>query len=352
MERFIKIGGRHIGPGYPTFIVAEISANHNQSYEQAIDLIKEAKVAGADAIKLQTYTPETLTIDCNREPFYIPNGNKWEGQTLYELYKKAYTPWEWQPKMKRLADELGLVCFSTPFDYTAVDFLSEMDVPAYKVASFELVDLPLIQYIAQKGKPLILSTGLSSLAEMDEAVRTVRKEGGTQFALLHCNSAYPAPAEEMNLLTIPHMAELFQVPVGLSDHTLDSTVAIAAVSLGACIIEKHFTLSRGVPSPDSAFSMEPNDFKAMVESIRLVEKALGKISYEPNQQELRNQIFRRSLFVVKDMCIGDKFTEDNIRSIRPSNGLAPRFFHKIIGNKASCNIERGTPLSWKHIDWR
>lgn len=349
MEPFIEINGRRVGSGYPTYIIAEMSANHNQSYEKARELVRAAKAAGADAIKLQTYTPDTLTIDCNTDPFRIPSGNTWGGQTLYELYSKAYTPWEWQPKLKRLADELGLVCFSTPFDYTAVDFLAEMDVPAYKVASFELVDIPLIEYIAKRGKPIIISTGLSTLAEIDEAMRAVRKTGGKQVALLHCKSAYPAPPEEMNLRTIPHMIDLFGVPVGLSDHTLGSAFAISAVSLGACIIEKHFTLSRSVPSADSAFSLEPDEFKAMADGIRLVENALGEINYEPSEQELRNRVFQRSLFVVKDMKAGDEFTEDNVRSIRPGNGLTPRFLPDILGRQASRDIARGTPLAWSHV---
>jgi pseudaminic acid synthase len=349
METFIEINGRRIGPGCSTYIVAEMSANHNQSYEQAANLVRAAKAAGADAIKLQTYTPGTLTIDCDAEPFQIPSGNTWGGQTLYQLYRKTYTPWEWQPKLKQLAEDLGLDCFSTPFDHTAVDFLAGMDVPAFKVASFELVDIPLIEYIAQQGKPIIMSTGLSTLGEIDEAVRTVRKAGGNQMALLRCRSAYPAPPEEMNLRTIPHMIDLFGVPVGLSDHTLGNALAISAVSLGACIIEKHFTLSRSLPSPDSAFSLEPDEFKAMADSVRLVEKALGEINYEPSEHELRNRVFRRSLFVVKDMKAGDEFTEDNVRSIRPGIGLAPRFLPDIVGRRASLDIALGTPLSWTHI---
>jgi N-acetylneuraminate synthase len=349
MEPFIEIKGRRVGSGYPTYIVADMSANHNQSYENASKLVRAAKTAGADAIKFQTYTPDTLTIDCNTDPFRIPSGNAWGGQTLYELYSKAYTPWKWQPKLKQLADELGLDCFSTPFDHTAVDFLAEMNVPAYKVASFELVDIPLIEYIAKQGKPIIMSTGLSTLAEIDEAMRAVRKIGGNQVALLHCNSAYPAPPEEMNLRTIPHMIDLFGVPVGLSDHTLGSALAISAVSLGACIVEKHFTLSRSVPSVDSAFSLEPDEFTAMTDSIRLVEIALGEINYEPSEQELRNRVFRRSLFVVKDMKAGEEFTEDNVRSIRPGIGLAPRFLPDILGRRASRDIARGTPLAWSHV---
>ena len=349
MEPFIEINGRRIGPGYPTYIVAEMSANHNQSYEQAVELVKAAKEAGANAVKLQTYTPDTLTINCDAEPFQIPTGNTWEGQILYQLYAKAYTPWDWQPKLKKIANDLGLDCFSSPFDRSAVDFLSDMDVPAYKVASFELIDIPLIEYIARQGKPIIMSTGLSVLSELDEAVRTVRQAGGCQLALLKCNSAYPALPEEMNLRTIPHMASLFGVPVGLSDHTLGSVAAIAAVALGACIVEKHFALSRSVPGPDSAFSMEPDEFKAMAESIRLVEKALGEVRYDPTEKEFTNRVFRRSLFVVRDVKAGDEFTEENVRSIRPGNGLAPSFLPRVLGRQASREIARGTPLTWDHV---
>jgi len=350
MDRLIEINGRRIGPGYPTYIVAELSANHNHRYEQAIELVKAAKAAGANAIKLQTYTPDTLTIDCDSGPFKIPSGNTWEGETLYQLYQRAYTPWEWQPKLKKVANDLGLDCFSSAFDRTAVDFLAKMDMPAYKIASFELVDIPLLKYIARQGKPIIMSTGLSNLSEIDEAVRALREAGANQVALLRCKSAYPASPEGMNLRIIPHMMDLFGVPVGLSDHTLGPVLAIGAVSLGACIIEKHFTLSRSVLSPDSSFSMEPHEFKVMVESIRLVEKALGEINYEPSKQELRNRVLRRSLFVVRDMKAGDKFTEDNVRSIRPGMGLAPRFLYDILGRRASCDIARGTPLKWVHIN--
>ena len=349
MENFIEINGRRIGPGYPTYIVAEMSANHSQSYERAVEIVKTAKDAGADAVKLQTYTPDTLTINCDGEPFQIPAGNTWQGQTLYHLYSKAYTPWEWQPKLKRIANDLGLDCFSTPFDRGAVDFLAQMNVPAYKIASFELVDIPLIEYIARQGRPIIMSTGLSVLSEIEEAVRTARQAGADQIVLLKCNSAYPAPPEEMNLHTIPHMAKLFQLPVGLSDHTLDSAVAVASVALGACIIEKHFTLSRSLPSPDSAFSMEPDEFKNLVESIRLVESAMGVVCYEPTERELSNRVFRRSLFAVKDVKAGEEFTEENVRSIRPGIGLPPRFLKDVLGHQASCDTARGTPLTWSHL---
>lgn len=346
----IHVNARRIGPAQPTYIVAELSANHNQRYEQAVELVKAAKDAGADAVKLQTYTPDTLTIQSEAEPFRVPSGNLWSGQTLYELYSQAYMPWEWQPRLMALARELGLDCFSTPFDRTAVDFLSGLDVPAYKIASFELIDLPLIEYVARQGKPVILSTGLSTLAEVDEAVRVAKQAGATEIALLKCNSAYPAPASEMNLRTIPHLMQLYGVPVGLSDHTLGSAVAVAGVALGASIVEKHFTLSRAITSPDAAFSMEPDEFKRMVQEIRLAEEALGVVSYEPTPEESKNRLFRRSLFVVKDLEAGELFTEDNVRSIRPEGGLSPRHLHDVLGRRAATRIRRGTPLTWPLVD--
>jgi N-acetylneuraminate synthase len=312
-------------------------------------LIHAAKAAGADAVKLQTYTPDTLTIRCNAPEFQIGGGTLWDGKTLYDLYATAYTPWEWQPKLRVIANDLGLVLFSTPFDASAVDFLEAMDTPAHKVASFEVVDLALIRKVAQTGKPVIMSTGMASLAEVDEAVRAFREAGGAQLALLKCTSAYPAPPEEMNLRTIPHMAEAFGVPVGLSDHTLGIAVPVAAVALGACIIEKHFTLSRSDTGPDSAFSLEPHEFKAMVEAIRMAEKALGGVNYELTGKEKASRVFRRSLFVVQDMNAGDPFTDRNVRSIRPGHGLPPKCFDDVAGRKAVRDIERGTPLAWNLI---
>ncbi len=329
--------------------VADSSANHNQKYEQAVKLIHAAKEAGADAVKLQTYTPDTMTIKSDRPEFKISGGTLWDGKTLYELYEEAHTPWEWQPKLKKVADDLGLALFSTPFDKTAVDFLETMNVPAYKIASLEIVDIPLIEYIASKGKPLIISTGMATLDEIKEAVKTVKKAGATQIALLKCTSAYPAPPEEMNLKTIPHLAATFRVPVGLSDHSLGISTPIAAVALGACLVEKHFTLSRATPGPDSAFSLEPHEFRAMVEAIHTAEKALGGISYKIQQEEAKSLVYRRSLFVVKDMKAGELFTEDNVRSIRPGHGLHPRYLKKVLGRKATRNIQRGTPLSREMI---
>lgn len=330
------------------YIIAEISANHNHSIERAEALIHAAADAGADAVKLQTYTPDTLTIPCDNEYFKV-QGTIWDGQTLYDLYKDAYTPWEWHPRLFALANELGLECFSTPFDDSAVNFLETLNVPCYKVASFEVVDIPLLKKIAATGKPVIMSTGMATLAEIDEAVQTLRKNGAGEISLLKCTSSYPAPAEEANLHTIPHMAQAFNCRVGLSDHTLGSAVAVASVALGACIIEKHFTLSRSGGGPDSAFSMEPEEFRKMVADIRMAEKALGRANYELTEKEKSSVVFRRSLFVVKDIKAGETFTAKNIRSIRPGYGLHPRYYDVVLGKAARCDIKPGTPLSWDII---
>lgn len=345
MKREITINRTTIGPGHPGYIVAEMSANHNGDFNTAIKIIEAAKEAGADAVKVQTYTADTLTIDCDNEYFRV-KGTIWDGEKLYDLYGEAFTPWEWHPKLKDVADSVDLDFFSTPFDPTAVDFLEHMDVPAYKVASFELVDLPLLQKIARTDKPIIMSTGVATLAEIEEGVRAVRQAGGKELALLKCTSAYPALPEEMNLRTIPHLAEAFDVPAGLSDHTLGIAVPVAAVSLGACIIEKHFTLSRDIASPDSAFSLEPNEFKEMVDAIRVAEKALGEVRYEVTNGEADSRVFRRSLFVVKDMKTGEEFTEKNVRSIRPGYGLHTRHSPQVLGRRAVKAIKKGTPLSW------
>jgi N-acetylneuraminate synthase len=350
MNGYIKIRNHHIGRGYPTYIVAEMSANHNQSLDEAIKVIEAAKDAGADAIKLQTYTADTLTIDCAREYFQINKGSIWEGRNLYELYREAYTPWEWQPKLKEIADQLDIDLFCTPFDFTAVDFLEEMSVPAYKIASFEIVDMPLIRRIAKTGKPIVMSTGMATLAEIDEAVSTIREAGGNQLALLKCTSAYPSRSEDMNLLTIPHLADAYGLPTGLSDHTLGTTVPVAAVALGACIIEKHLTLSRSIAGPDSAFSLEPHEFKAMAEAVRTTEKALGRVCYGASENEKQSLIFRRSLFVVQDIKAGETFTAQNVRSIRPGHGLHTRYLDVVLGKKARMNIDQGTPLSWDLIE--
>ncbi len=345
MTDIITINNRCVGPGFPVYVVAEMSANHNQDFDRAIRLVEAAKQAGANAIKLQTYTPDTMTIDCDSEHFQI-QGTLWDGRTLYDLYKEAYTPWDWQPRLKQIADELGIDLFSTPFDVTAVDFLEDMGVPAYKIASFENVDLPLLRQIAATGKPVIMSTGMATLAEIDEGVRAIRESGSGQLALLKCVSAYPARPGEMNLRTIPNLAETFHLPVGLSDHTLGTAVPVAAVALGACIVEKHFTLSRAIPGPDSAFSLEPQEFDEMVRDIRVAERALGQVCYEVTEQELASRDLRRSLFVVRDVEAGEMFTAENVRSIRPGHGLHPRHLGEVIGRRASRDIERGTPLAW------
>jgi len=341
-----SINGRSIGPGHPTYIIAEMSANHNHDYQQAVDLISAAKDAGADAVKLQTYTADTLTIDCDNDYFKI-KGTIWDGRNLYDLYSEAFTPWEWQPKLKGVADELGIDLFSSPFDESAVDFLEAMNVPAYKVASFENVDLPLLRRIAQTGKPIIMSTGMATLAEIDEAVSTIRESNWNKLALLKCTSAYPAAPEDMDLRSIPHLAEAFGVPIGLSDHTLGTAVPIAAVSLGACIVEKHFTISREIPGPDSEFSLEPSELKTLVESVRIAEKALGSVQYGVNEREAKSKVLRRSLFVVEDVAAGELFTSTNVRSIRPGYGLHTRYLEQIIGRRASRQISRGTPMDWE-----
>jgi len=342
----IQIGEKKIGPGNPVYIVAELSANHNGSIEQAQKIVEAAKDAGADAVKLQTYTPDTITIASEREPFRIGGGTLWDGKTLHELYGEAYMPWDWQPKLKRVAEGVGMQCFSSAFDESAVDFLETMNVPAHKVASCELVDLPLIEKMAATGKPLIMSTGMATLEEIEEAVATARNAGAKQVALLKCTSAYPAPAEEMNLRTIPELARRFGVPVGLSDHTMDVAVPVVAVSLGACLIEKHLTLSRAEGGLDSGFSLEPSEFTAMVEAVRTAERAMGNIHFGVSEREASSRIFRRSLFVVRDLKRGEKFTAENVRSIRPGHGLHTRHLGEVLGKTAASDIVQGTPVSW------
>jgi len=346
--REINIADKAIGQGRPCFVVAEMSANHNGSYERAVEILHAAKECGADAVKLQTYTADTITLKSTEKHFQI-EGGPWSGQTLYELYEEASTPWEWQPALKKEAERIGLILFSSPFDTKAVDFLARMDVPAYKIASFELVDLGLIQYVAKKGKPVIMSTGMASLAEIEEAVREVKDAGNENIVLLRCVSAYPASSEDMNLVTIRHLESLFDCAVGLSDHTLGDEVAIAAATLGARMIEKHFTLSRRDDGPDTAFSMEPSEFENMVRKIRLVEKAIGKVSYELTEEEQRNRKLRRSLFVVEDMKRGETFSSENVKSLRPAAGLKPNLLKEVLGSVAAMDIEAGTPLKWEHV---
>jgi len=342
----VNIAGREVGKGSLTYIVAELSANHNQSFDQAVRIIHAAKDAGADAVKLQTYTADTITLRSNKECSRISGGTLWDGRTLHDLYQEAFTPWEWQPKLKEIADELGMHLFSSAFDDSAVDFLEQMNVPAHKVASFELVDIGLIQKMARTGKPLIMSTGMASAEEISEAVEAARGAGATQIALLKCTSAYPALPEEANLLTIPELARRFHCPVGLSDHTMGIAVPVVAVALGACIIEKHLCLRRADGGPDGAFSLEPEEFKAMVEAVRTAEKALGSVQFASGPREANSRKFRRSLFVVEDMKKGELFTKQNVRSIRPADGLHPRHFNEVLGKRAASDVERGTPLGW------
>ncbi len=345
----INIGAREIGPQRPVYIIAEMSANHGGDYDQAVKILEAAKAAGADAIKLQTYTPETMTLPSNRKYFQIRD-TIWGGATLHDLYQKAQTPWEWHAPLQRRARELSLDFFSTPFDASAVDFLKQLDVPAYKIASFELVDLPLLRRVAETGKPVIISTGMATLAEIEEAVATLQGAGCRQLALLKCTSAYPTPADQTNLRTIPHLAGTFGVPIGFSDHTLDTVVPVTAVALGATILEKHITLSRARQTPDSAFSLEASEFKAMVSAIRTAEAALGSIRYGPSKAEIPCRIFRRSLFVAEDIKPGERFTERNLRCIRPAHGLHPRNLPQVLGKRARCAVAAGTPLSWELID--
>ena len=345
----MQIGRRIVGFGQGAYIVAELSANHNQHYETAVKIIEAAHDVGADAVKLQTYTPDTMTLRSDRDLFQVQGGTLWDGRTLYDLYSEAYTPWEWQPKLKKAANRLGMDCFSSAFDASAVDFLEKMDVPLHKVASFEIVDIPLIQKMARTGKPLIMSTGMATEEEIDEAMRAARQAGASQIALLKCTSAYPAAPEEMNLRTIPELARRFDVPVGLSDHTMGIAVPVAAVALGACIIEKHLCLSRADGGPDSAFSLDPEEFKAMVDAVRTAEKALGSPQFAPGKREANSLKFRRSLFVVENVKRGDLFTEQNVRSIRPTDGLHPRHLNEVLGQRAARDIARGTPLSWELV---
>lgn len=342
----MKINSHEIGDDASVYIVAELSANHHQDFDRAVRIVHAAKEAGADAIKLQTYTPDTITIRSDRECFRIRGGTLWDGQILHDLYAQASTPWEWHAELQKLAAALGLDFFSSPFDETAVDFLETLQVPAYKIASPEIVDLPLIAKAARTGKPLIISTGMASREEIREALETARRSGAKEIVLLKCTSAYPAPPEAMNLRTIPELAKIFEVPVGLSDHTAGIAPPVAAVALGACVVEKHLTLSRSDPGPDSAFSLEPAEFRAMVQAIRVAEKALGVAQIGPAPMEQSIRAFRRSLFVVENMKRGEVFTSQNLRSIRPANGLHTRHLQQVIGKRCTRDVERGTPLAW------
>lgn len=351
MNKQIRIGKHLIGPDSPTFVIAEMSANHNMDFDRAVAIMQAAKDAGADAVKIQTYTADTITLDCDAPCFQITQGTLWDGTTLHRLYETAYTPWEWQPELKRLAEEMGLEFFSSPFDLTAVDFLEKMDVPAYKVASFEINDIPLIKKIAGMGKPVILATGVAHLSDIELALQTCREEGNEDVILLKCTSAYPAPYEDVNLRTIPSMAETFGCIAGLSDHTMGSAVPGAAVALGARVVEKHLTLRRADGGPDSAFSMEPEEFREMVDNIRKIELALGKVTYDLSPKAAREREHSRSLFVARDMKAGEVFTPENLRSVRPANGLHTRYYEELLGKKISRDAKLGTPMSWDLVDF-
>lgn len=344
----IRIGARRVGAGAPVYVVAEMSANHGGDLRRAERLVRAAAAAGADAIKLQTYTPDGMTLDSARRPFRI-RGTLWRGRTLHDLYREAQTPWEWHRRLQRVARKAGIDFFSTAFEPAAVDFLESLRVPVHKVASFEAVDLPLIRRIASTRKPLILSTGMCTLTEIREAVDAARGAGARGIVLLKCTSAYPTPPEEMNLLAIPRLSRELGLPVGLSDHTLGIEVPLAAVALGACLVEKHVTLSRRDRTPDAAFSLEPGEFRAMVDGIRKVERSLGRPRLGPGRAEAKSRVFRRSLFVVRDVRRGERFTPENLRSIRPGDGLAPKHLPRLLGRRASRDLRRGTALRWRDV---
>lgn len=349
MNKEILIGSRRIADDEPTFIVAEMSANHLMDFDRAVAIMRAAKDAGADAIKIQTYTPDTITLDCDDDCFQVTQGTIWDGTTLHKLYESAYTPWEWQPKLQEIAKELGLIFFSSPFDLTSVDFLEKMGVPVYKVASFEINDIPLIRKIAKTGKPIIMATGVAYMSDIELALKTCREEGNDNVILLKCTSAYPAPYEDINLKTIPSLAETFDCISGLSDHTMGSAVAGAAVALGAKMVEKHLTLKRSDGGADAAFSMEPHEFKEMVDNIRKIEKALGKVTYDLTEKQKKSREHSRSLFVAKDMKAGEVFTPENLRSVRPSCGLHTMYYEEVLGKCVNKDVKLGTPMSWELI---
>ena len=351
MEKEIYIGKRLISEDSPVFVIAEMSANHLMDFDRAVAIMNAAREAGADAVKIQTYTPDSITLNCEDPCFQLTQGTLWDGTTLYKLYETAYTPWEWQPKLKKLAEEMGLIFFSSPFDLSSIDFLEEMEVPAYKVASPEITDIPFLKRIAQTGKPIIISTGVAHMADIELALRTCREAGNEQVILLKCTTAYPAPYEDINLKTIPSMRESFDCITGISDHTMGGAVADAAVALGAKVVEKHLTLRRADGGADAAFSMEPEEFREMTENIRRVEKALGKVTYDltPKQQNTRK--YSRSLFVAKDMKAGEVFTPENLRSVRPACGLHTMYYEEILGKRITRDARLGTPMSWQLVEF-
>lgn len=351
MKQEIIIGDQKIGEGHPCFIVAEMSGNHNMDYNRAKEIILAAKQAGADAVKIQTYTADTITLKSDAPYFQTDSEGIWAGMTLHELYEQAYTPWEWQPKLKKYAEELGILLFSSPFDLSSVDFLEEMDMPAYKIASFEINDIPLIRRVARTGKPVIMSTGIAGLSDIDLAVQTCLEEGNDQVILLKCTSAYPAPYSEMNLKMIQNLKDTFQCCVGLSDHSMGDEVAIAGVSLGACMVEKHLTLSRADGGVDSEFSMEKEEMQSMIQHIRHVEDALGQSSFRLSAKQKRQGEWGRSLFVCDTIHEGEIFTDKNIRSVRPGKGLHTKYYDSILGKKACRDLEYAKPLELGDIDW-
>ena len=350
MNKEIRIGKRIISESAPVFVVAELSANHNHDYGRAVELIHAAKEAGADAVKLQTYTADTITIDCDDDCFQIKEGTIWDGTTLYKLYSEAYTPWEWQPRLKEEAEKLGMECFSSPFDFTSVDFLEKMDVPAYKIASYEINDIPMIRKIAKLHKPIIFATGIAYPEDIERALTVCREEGNEDVILLKCVSAYPTPYEEVNLNIIPTLAKTYDCLTGLSDHTMGTVVSVGSIALGAKMIERHLTLRRADGGPDSAFSMEPEEFARMVEDIRIMEKALGSSEYQLTDTQKLEHGGSRSLFVVKDITPGEILTPENIRSIRPGNGLHTMYYEEVLGRKAKSFLKKGTPLSWELME--
>jgi len=346
----IKIGNRVLNNDSQTYIIAEMSGNHNMDYERAVKIVKAAKEAGADAIKLQTYTADTITLNSDAPCFQITQGTLWDGTTLHKLYEEAYTPWDWQPKLKELANSLGMDCFSSPFDFTSVDFLEKMDVPAYKIASFEITDIPLIKKVAETGKPVIISTGIATVEDIELALKTCKEAGNENVILLKCSSAYPAPYESINLNTMVDMAEKFGCIMGLSDHTMGCAVSIAAVAMGAKVIEKHLTLARADGGVDAAFSMEPEEFKEMVEGIRNVEKAKGIVSYDLTDKQKSQRTFSRSLFIAADIKAGEVLTPENLRSVRPANGLHTKYYEELLGRKVVRDCKYGEPMSWDMVE--